>query len=168
MCPREETARWARRSGSGRKVHGGGGAAGLGGGMWLPPEQRARRLPSAVRSCAERGQRGLRISTEAGILKTQRRRGLFQGSAISSEASPWNPPGLGAASVCATSRPLYRDPSRMSFSVLIVTVASSWKRHCVRPTGRRLPESGERILFLVTPWRVTHNTHLVHFVERMG
>lgn len=125
----------------GGKFTEGGGAAGLGwGDVWLPPEQRARRLPSAVRSCAERGQRGLRISTEAGILKTQRRRGLFQGSAISSEASPWNPPGLGAASVCATSRPLYRDPSRMSFSVLIVTVASSWKRHCVRPTGRRLPE----------------------------
>lgn len=125
---------WAESSRRGER-------GGVGGGdVWLPPEQRARRLPSAVRSCAERGQRGLRISTEAGILKTQRRRGLFQGSAISSEASPWNPPGLGAASVCATSRPLYRDPSRMSFSVLIATVASSWKRHCVRPTGRRLPE----------------------------
>lgn len=119
----------------------GGGAAGLVGGMCGCLRSRGQGVcPLPVRSCAERGQRGLRISTEAGILKTQRRRGLFQGSAISSEASPWNPPGLGAASVCATSRPLYRDPSRMSFSVLIVTVASSWKRHCVRPTGRRLPE----------------------------
>lgn len=93
-----------------------GGRGGVGGGdVWLPPEQRARRLPSAVRSCAERGQRGLRISTEAGILKTQRRRGLFQGSAISSEASPWNPPGLGAACVCHVSSPLQRSLQNVVF-----------------------------------------------------